>query len=471
MCGVCGIVSLGEPIHGDRTRESVDAMVRALAHRGPDDSGVASNSGGILGATRLAIRGLHSGRQPIVDEATGLIVVCNGEIDNHRDLRRWLETRGRPVKLETDIAVISGLYLELGEEFVERLVGVFAIAIWDTQKQRLLLARDRAGERPLFFTTADGVIHFATEMAALATDVTSNRTLAQSAVAEYLQYGSVVAPRTLFAEIEKVAPGEMVVIDSAGTRRRRYWRWGIGRVPKTAPSVEAFDQVFRRAVARQSDIDVPYGVFLSGGIDSSLVAAVARSVRPGSPLTAYSLRFGEESYDEGEFAGQVAKQLGLSPVSVWVKPEVLPEMVAELIDSVGEPLADPAWIPTALLARRAAQDVKLALVGEGADELFGGYPTYLGARVGEHYARLPGPVRALLRRAIEAWPVTDKKVTISALLKRFVQGPADDGVARHLTWTSNISPALLKRLGLEPIRSRVPGALPGDLLDAVQQID
>ncbi len=240
--------------------------------------------------------------------------------------------------------------------------------------------------------------------------------------------------------------------------------------PKTRPSLEAFDEIFRSAVLRQGDVEVDCGVFLSGGIDSSLVAAVARSIWPERRFRAYTLRFGEASYDEGAFAGSVANALGIESIPVWIRPEEFPEGIAELVRLTGEPLADPAWVPTALLARRASEDVKLAFVGEGGDEMFGGYPTYMGARAATRYARFPGPVRGAARKLIGLLPPSDKKVTLSFLLKRFVAAAELGGVERHLLWTSNIPPSLLARLGVrEP--ARTPPEERGDILDVVQQID
>ena len=471
MCGVCGIASLRGSLDHALANNRVAAMVEALAHRGPDESGLTTGTYAALGATRLAIRGLHSGKQPILDRDSGVTVVCNGEIDNHQELRRWLESRGRRVELATDIAVIPGLYLELGDTFVEQLIGEFAIGIWDPRQQRVVLARDRAGERPLFFTVQNHVVRFATEIAAIAADDSLGLNLDREALRGYLQFGCFVAPKTPFTEIQKVAPAEIVTIDANGIRRRRYWRWPIATAQKIKPSIDTFDTIFREAVRRQSDVDVPYGVFLSGGVDSSLVAAVARSVRPDYNLRAYTLRFSERSYDEGSFAERAAKQLGIESIPVWVKPESFSDGISELVRLVAEPLADPAWLQTALLARRAAEDVKLALVGEGGDELFGGYPTYIGAQTAEHYARLPRPLRAAFKRIVEAWPPSDKKVTLSYVLKRFVQGAEMDGVARHLLWTSNISPTLLERLGVLKLEPRVVDRDAEQLLDIVQQND
>ena len=253
--------------------------------------------------------------------------------------------------------------------------------------------------------------------------------------------------------------------------RKSYWRWQITETAKQSPSLDAFDQTFRSAIARQTDVDVDFGVFLSGGIDSSLVSAVVRSLHPKRPLKAYTLRFEEQSFDEGRFAAAVAKQLKMELVTVQVKPDDVRDGLKSLIRMVGEPLADPAWIPTTLLAQRAAQESKMALVGEGADELFGGYPTYIGAGVAERFVQLPGWLRSAIRRVVEALPPSEKKVTISFLLKRFVEGASWNGMTRHRLWVSNITPALLRRLGVAPIDFDSNDAGGGDLLDRAQRWD
>ena len=470
MCGICGRVSLDGRLDPEAAGAMVEAMMQALAHRGHDELGKVATDSAILGATRLAIRGLKDGAQPMVDAQTGVVVACNGEIDNHRELRSWLAERGRPVAAATDVAVIPGLYLELGEDFAARMVGAFAVAVWDPTKKRLLLSRDRAGERPLFLAAQGDELAFATELAALVSGKRLGVNLDQRALRSYLQFGIFPSPETPFAEIRKVAPGETLLVDRAGLRRRRYWRWDVARSQKRAPSLEAFDRTFREAVRRQSDVDVDFGVFLSGGLDSSLVSAVTRSLYPSRPLRAYTLRFRETSFDEGSFAEPVAQQLNMDLASVWVRPEDMPEGLKVLIRLVGEPLADPAWVPAALLARRAAQDVRVALVGEGADELFGGYPTYIGASISKLYARVPAWGRSLIRRALEALPPSSGKVPLSFLLRRFAQGADLEPFARHLFWVSNIPPALQQQLGIAP-NEPVGGEGAGELLDRVQQWD
>jgi asparagine synthase (glutamine-hydrolysing) len=471
MCGICGLVVLSGREKGSLIPEQVNQMIDALMHRGPDDTGIDGDDSAVFGMTRLAIRGLSDGKQPIVDPDSGVMMACNGEIDNHHELREWLISRGRTVEQSTDVAVIPGLYLELGDAFVEKLRGAFAIAIWDPRVKKLLLVRDRAGERPLFFSINDGVVSFASLIAALVTPSLKMFDIGVDAVHNYLQAGFFVAPETPFANIQKVSPGEIVTITTNAVHRAHYWRWNAVRTTKQKGSLDAFDEIFRASVRKQSEVDVDFGLFLSGGLDSSLITAVTRSIRPEKNLKAYSLRFTEASYDEGHYAEQVANKLGVDFVPVWVRPEDFPSTIAKLVRQVGEPLADPAWVPSALLARRAAQDVRVALVGEGADELFGGYPTYFGAGLAGYYAQLPDSIRVLIRRAVESWPASDKKVTIPFLLKRFIQGDELDYLGRHILWTSCISPEILNRLGVKPLIITRPSNIPAEMLDRLQQHD
>ena len=467
MCGICGQVNLsGHPSPSDHV---VTAMLDRLVHRGPDGHWIKADDTATFGMARLTIRGLTSGEQPLVDADSGVMVICNGEIDNHLALREWLAERGRPVTQDTDVAVLPGLYLELGDAFVDQLIGAFAIAVWDPRQNKLLLIRDRAGERPLFYSLENGIATFASQLAAMA--VSHRQGVNDPAIRRYLQLGYFTAPDSPLEGIIKVGPAECVTLDTQGIRTHRYWQWPRANPPKIDTSLDSFDEIFRNAVYRQSEVDVPVGLFLSGGVDSSLIAAVARSLHPDKSLTAYGLRFGEDSFDEGQFAERVAADLNIEYVPVWVTPNDIPRLLGEVIRTSGEPLADPAWIPTALLSERAAQDIRISLSGEGADELFGGYPTYFGAGFAERYARLPASVRRFIRDQVERWPPSDKKVTLSFLLKRFVQGDTLDGVARHVLWNSSIAPAILERLGLSP--ELLPWSAPDgeSLLDRIQHYD
>ena len=471
MCGIAGVVRFEGAFLEAEARARIKPMLDALYHRGPDEAGYHLADSAVMGVTRLAIRAIASGTQPLVDRASGVVAICNGEIDNHRALRDWLRGRGRTVDQETDVAVIPGLYLELGEDFVTRLEGMFALAVWDPRQRRLLLARDRAGERSLFFSVRAGAVVFGSEISAIAAEGSTALAPDRQALQQYLQYGIFRSPATPLRGVERVGPAEVVTISAAGVRRQRYWQWAPARTPKVVPTAEGFDPIFREAVRRQSDVDVDYGVFLSGGLDSSLVLSVAQQVRHRARLKAYTLRFDEASFDESEYAKRIAAEHDAESIFVRVGPEDFPAGIASLVRHVGEPLADPAWVPTAMLARRAVQDVKMVLVGEGADELFGGYPTYLGAQWGERYARLPGPIKAVFGAAIRRWPVSDRKVALSYLLKRFVEGDGMSGLQRHLTWTSTIPPATLRRLGVEPVFELPAQEDAGALLDCIQRHD
>lgn len=446
------------------------ATLRHLRHRGPDGVQLAAAGAGAIGATRLAIRGLSDGAQPLVDRATGVVVACNGEIDNHRELRRWLEGRGHTLTRQCDVGVVPALYLECGDAFVERIDGSFAIAIWDPRGPRVLLARDRAGEKPLFYTVRDHEVMFASELAALASDPEIGLVLDHAAIAGYLSRGCFAAPATALADVHRVGPGEIVTITVHGVRARKYWSLRFSETPPRERTEAAFDETFRRAVLRQSDVAVPYGVFLSGGLDSSLIAAVLRRARPEAPFPAYTIRFDADSYDEGPGAVSVAAALGIPLATITVRASDLPREIESLVAMSGEPLADPAWVPSSMLARRAAQDVHVVLVGEGADELFGGYPTYAGAEIADRFARLPRVARSAFASLASLLPVTDKKVATSYLVKRFIEGVPLTGLRRHLAWTSQVPARWLDRLGLSTSDTQAD-AHPAHVLDVVQQFD
>lgn len=471
MCGICGAIAFAAygPRHDLEAR--VRGMLAAMEHRGPDGAVVVARTGLVMGVNRLAIRKGTAGRPPLVAGEGGVLVACNGEIDNHRELGRALADKGYSIPLGTDVSILAPLYARHGLGFARAVHGVFAVAVWDPLLRRLVLARDRAGERHLHYLVADGIAYFASELAALLTLPEARRAVDGAAVRSYLARGYCLGPNDPVTDCRKVRPGEEVIIDAAGVRVRQFWEPPLGRVPKVAPSCQAFDGIFREAVRRQTDVDVDYGVLLSGGVDSALITAVARSVRPARKLTAYCARFSEASFDEGDCAARVAHSLGCTFVPVLVAPAAVPGALRHLIATTGELLADPAWIPHAMVARRASLDVPMLLGGEGADELFGGYPTYLGASLATRYARLPQIVRNGVRRWATRRPAGDKNMTLRFLLQRFVQGQQLDGVARHRLWTASVPPELVTALaGGAPVPavSRMPDL---QVMDAIQRSD
>lgn len=470
MCGICGIVNLdGATGCAGGKRARVAPMLHAMRHRGPDGNACLLRDGIVVATNRLAIRATDELQPPLLEYADGVIVACNGEIDNHRELREFLAARGHTSLPDTDVAVIAPLYLEEDLGFLDKLRGVFALALWDPRNRRLILARDRAGERHLYYGVAGNEVVFASELAALTKALAEPAEPNPEGLAQCLRSGYCSAPASALKGIRKVAPGEVVAIDGDGVYLQRYWSLPSKR-EIGPPSRKVFDRVLRDAVARQSDVDVDFGVLLSGGVDSAVVTALLRKAHPTRALPAYCARFDEASFDEGEVAQRVARDLGCEFVPVAVTADDFPRSLRALIAATGELIADPAWIPVSKVVERAAQDVHMLFGGEGADELFGGYPTYLGARWAPYYTGLPSWIRERLRRLVETWPVSDKKVSVSFLLKRFVQGQSMDGLARHRLWTASIAPERLRRLGIQPPRDR-GRADSTPLLDAVQRYD
>lgn len=470
MCGIAGFVAApgaSTPLGPSR----LGGALSALAHRGPDGSAAVRSGRATFGATRLAIRAPADGTQPLVDAGSGVLVVCNGEIDNHLALRAWLAARGRPVDAAVDVAVLPALYLELGPSFVEQLEGTFALAVWDPRTERLLLARDRAGEKALFFSASARGVRFASELAALAAADPGLLVPDELALASYLERGYFEAPQSPCTEIRKLAPGEILLFDEHGLSRRRFWRLDLRGTPKREPDADAFDRALHAAIERQTEVDADFGLLLSGGLDSSLLAAIARRVRPLRRLCAYTVRFDESSYDEGDAAARVARTLGLESVSVRLRAEEVPALVRDLVSASGEPLADPAWLPLAVVTRRAARDVRMVLSGEGADELFGGYPTYLGPGIADAWQRLPRPVRGAVQRVAEAWPPSDRKVTLGFLGKRFVRAAELGGLERHRAWLASVPQEVLVRLEAKTLRSWHEEPPRDALLDVLQQHD
>ncbi|WP_199100668.1 asparagine synthase (glutamine-hydrolyzing) [Dyella sp. ASV21] len=470
MCGIGGVLIRNQADTHGTAIGRVRAMLSAMTHRGPDGQAEYASRDIALGANRLAIRGTDQVQPPLFIHEAGIVVACNGEIDNHRELRHSLEAAGHLIEGSSDIAVLAPLYLEKGLAFLDELRGAFAIALWDARKQQLILARDRSGERHLYYSITDHGVSFASELAAMVAGAPSPITLDTHTLPYYVRSGYCPAQWTLLMRHFKVCPGEAIVWEGQSTRRLRYWLPPLGRVKQIAPSIAEFDARFRQAITLQTDIDVDYGVLLSGGLDSSLITAVARDLRPHQPLHAYCIRFDEASFDEGNDAQAIARHLSCGFTSVTIGPADIPDGLRHLIRTTGEPLADPAWLPLSAVAKRASLDVKMLLAGEGADELFGGYPTYLGARMATHYDKLPLSVRTACRRIVDALPISEQKVSLTFLLKKFVDGQALDGLARHLLWTANLSPAWMDRLGIG-YPADYTAHESSQLMDAIQRYD
>lgn len=375
MCGIAGIFSLeSSALAPDPLR----AMADAIVHRGPDDQGFYHGGRAGLAMRRLSIIGLGNGRQPIASESGDVVLVMNGEIYNYRELRRRLEAQGHRFATDSDVEVAVHLYEEHGVAFVEHLRGMFACAIYDRSRQRLVLARDRAGKKPLYYARVGGLLLFASEIKSLQASGLIDNQMDGEALESYLAHGFVVGPRTLFAGISKLPAGSLLIAEGGRVEARPYWD-----LPGPAPDEARVDPAAARArvrelldeaVAVRLMSEVPLGAFLSGGVDSSIVVGLM-SRQLAAPVETFSVGFEHPDFDELAYA-RVAARLYRTRHHELIVSGCSPELLYEINRHHDEPAADPATVPTFCLSRFARQHVTVVLTGEGGDELFAGYRHY-----------------------------------------------------------------------------------------------
>jgi asparagine synthase (glutamine-hydrolysing) len=434
MCGICGIAST----NGSAVTDRVAAMSATLVHRGPDSFGEFGDGDIALAARRLSIIDLETGDQPIANEDGMLHVVQNGEIYNYRELRRELERAGHRFRTRGDTEVLLHLYEEHGEGFAERLRGMFAVAIWDARRRRLVLARDRFGIKPLYYRATETELAFASELRAL-----PRGEIDLDALEAFLAFNSIPAPLTIFREIRKLPPGDLLIWADGRVELRRFARpapIAELREDEEAELVEELRSRLRDSVRAHLVSDVPVGVLLSGGVDSAFLAALAAE-ESSEALRTFSIGFEERSFDELADARLVAERYGTQHRELVLRPDAA-LLLPALADAFDEPFADSSALPTYLVSELAASDVKVALSGEGGDELFGGYYTYtadlLAARVGG-LARLAGPL-------VERLPTSASKASFDYRAKRFVRAAHLPPLERHHGWKEIFSPDLRAEL-------------------------
>ncbi len=447
---MCGIAGLWAPDLGpERRRELVGRMVACLGHRGPDGVAVWSDDAVALGLSRLAIVAPDAPAHVFANESGTLHAVVNGEIYNHRALARRLGTLGHHLPAGPDTGVIVHLYEEHGTEFPLDLDGMFAIGVWDAPRRRLVLARDRAGEKPLFVTGAAGRWAFASEPAALLQLPWVSRAPDPGALARYLVHGFFAGHDSAFASIRQLPPGCLMEIDARGERSRRYWRpWDVLGLPPEhtddAGRVRVARGHLEHAVASRVPEEMPFGVFLSGGLDSSLIAAAAAHFAPGFPT--FSMKLAGDGYDESAYARLVADHLGTRHHEITMDAREGKEALDTFAAGMDQPLGDPSLLPTWLLSRFAAAHVPVVLTGEGGDELFAGYPTYLGHRHAALAERLPGFVAAGLLAAARRMRPADRHLSVPHLVERFLGTRGLTPFERHQSWFGNFAPAEARAL-------------------------
>lgn len=391
MCGICGKVFFDA--HRLVEPSLLKKMCDVIHHRGPDDSGIhlAGNVG--LGHKRLSIIDLSTGHQPMCNARKDLWIVFNGEIYNFPQLRLELEQKGYEFQTHSDTEVIIHLYDEYGKECVKYLRGMFAFAIWDTRNQRLFLARDRVGQKPLFYHISEGAMSFASEIKSLLQEREVQREIDFEAMYHYLTYQYVPPPRTMFKGIHKLPPAHSLLCERGVVTVERYW--DLHYVPKVQINEreihEVVETALQEAIRLRMISDVPLGAFLSGGIDSSLVVAMMAQYT-SKPVKTFSIGFHEKEFNELPYARLVAQRYNTEHYEFIVEPNAV-EVLPELVWHFDEPFGDPSAIPSFYLAEVTSQHVKVALNGDGGDESFVGYERYLGYQLVNYYRRLPSKMR------------------------------------------------------------------------------
>jgi asparagine synthase (glutamine-hydrolysing) len=456
MCGIAGLAGMSSERRAVLERISAD-----LVHRGPDESGVYDDDQVTLAIRRLSIIDVADGHQPYRNERDTVHVVFNGEIYGFAKLRARLERAGHRFASDTDGEVIAHAYEEYGTDFVRELDGMFAFALWDQEAQELVIARDRLGKKPLFFAHhPDGTLSFASELGSLLLDQRVARQVDPDALAEYLQFGYIPSPRTILRSVRKLAPGTMLTWDPSGrVAHRRYWE--LSFEPKHRLSyddaIDEFEQRALVAVRERLVSDVPLGLFLSGGIDSSYILALMIAAG-ATDVRSFAIGFPDSRYDERGHAAAVARVLGSDHHEAVVEPTDLVEMLPTLVHHYGEPFADPSMVPTFYLARWARQQITVALTGEGGDELFGGYYRHQAARLAGYADHLPSAVRTLAGDgAARLGGQAAHPMSARHKLYRFLRAIELEPGERYAEWTAVLSAQ--ERATLSP---GLPRAAPAD---------
>jgi asparagine synthase (glutamine-hydrolysing) len=455
MCGIAGFSGVGD-------QADLAAMTAALSHRGPDGEGqfVDAETRLYLGHRRLAIIDQEGGRQPMWNDNRSVGIVFNGEIYNHRELRAHLEARGHVFRSShSDTEVLVHGYREWGESLLSRLNGMFAFAIYDRRKKRLFLARDRFGEKPLYYYRRPGLFAFASEITALKRHGAFSASISQRALQKFFAFGYVPAPDAIYEGVAKLPGGHCLTLDLATGlfRVSPYWRFRIEPDDSLTNADERrladeLRHLLMQAAARRLMSDVPLGVFLSGGIDSaSVLAAAARCLPPGRIRT-FTVGFAEPSFDESAAARQTADFVGSSSAIEILDLEAARRLIPDVLGRLDEPLADPSVLPTYLLSRFTRRQVTVALSGDGGDELFAGYDPFRALLPARHYHRfMTGPLHRGLRRLVDLLPISTRNMSWDFKLRRALTGLSYAESLWNPVWTAPVEPDALKDLFYAPL--------------------
>jgi len=438
MCGIVGKIAWAP--ESAPSPALLEKMADRLRHRGPDEGGVWTSGNAGLAMRRLKIIDLKSGQQPMDNahcpRAGGvgpLRLVYNGEIYGYQGLRKDLEARGHLFQSTSDTEVILHSFEEFGEDFLDRLNGMFGLALYVERDGTLYLARDRMGIKPVYYRAGAKSFAFASEIKALLADPETARAWNPAAISEFFSLRYIPTPRSAFREIQKLEPGHYLKVRAGRVEKKNYWRFRPAPPVRRplASYIEEMDALLKEAVRTHLVSDVPLGVFLSGGLDSTTVASYVHQA--GLHLDSFTIYFAEKSFSERSLAALTAERYGLRHHEMEVKPDVagLAEKFAHIFD---EPFADPSVIPTYCLSQFARERVTVTLSGDGGDELFGGYPTYIADRFAAVYRRFPALARRALRAACNLLPTSHDRLSVDYRLKAFLRAAERPQPQAHMGW-------------------------------------
>jgi asparagine synthase (glutamine-hydrolysing) len=436
MCGIAGIVDFKAGIISEA---QLKAMCDSMVHRGPDEAGYYLDNGPdvsvSLGHRRLSIIDLKTGRQPIYNETKDICIVTNGEIYNFIELKNRLEARGHVFYTRSDAEVIVHAYEEYQDDVVRHLDGMFAFALWDQRKRRLVLARDRIGKKPLLYSVLGSKIVFASEFSALLANPDITREIDYEAIHHYLTYLCIPAPLTAFKNIRKLPAAHIMIFADGHLSLKRYWRLDFSRKIKIgeAEAVEQIGNLLKESVKKRLVSDVPLGMLLSGGVDSSYITALTARLKPNG-LDTFSVGFNESFFNESPYARFAADYLGTTHHEDYITPNAL-EVLPELVQRYGEPFGDSSALPTYYVCRTAAKKVKVALNGDGGDEAFGGYRRHLA----NYLAETCGPAAKIINRSplklfFDFFPERPSSPNSPGSVRRFLSAAELDRPQRYMGW-------------------------------------
>ncbi len=461
MCGICGIAWPSATESGSPDPSLLAAMCSTITHRGPDDEGIHIGGGAALGARRLSIIDLEGGHQPLANEDGSIWVAHNGEVYNFPELRKELLARGHVFQTRTDTETIVHSFEEWGEEFVQRLRGMFAFAIWHEKEKKLWLVRDRLGVKPLYYTILDdGTLIFGSEIKAILVHPQVRRRLDPKALDFFMTLEYIPAPLSILKDIRKLPAGCYLVYQNGRTEIKKYWDIEPPASPtvepkeKEVPSImEKLFELLKESVKLRLVSDVPLGAFLSGGIDSTAIVGLMRELG-ASPLKTFSIGFEEVSYNELKYARRAAERFSTEHEEFTIEPQAL-ELTEKLIGHLDEPLGDFSIFPTYLVSQMARSRVKVILSGDGGDEVFGGYEHYQAQKIARRriVRTLGMPVSSLIRRL----PPAGRKKGAWNKLQRFLQGLEFRPENRHFRWMMFLSPREKRSLYSSEFKQRLGG--------------